>query len=82
VFDVALDKQIWDLQAQRIGWEVELAKKRRERPQEVENLVRDLMRQRDEDEEDEDDDMVVDEDRPAEIGLSGKPKTFSSRSPK
>lgn len=42
-FDEGLDRRIWSLSEQCLQWDVDIAKKRRERPQEVEKLLRDIL---------------------------------------
>jgi hypothetical protein len=45
-FDEALDRHIWSLSDQSLKWDGEIARKRRERPQDVERLVRELIEAR------------------------------------
>ena len=42
-FDEALDRRVWSLSDQRRTWNVEIAKKRRTTPQEVEGLMKNLI---------------------------------------
>lgn len=42
-FDEALDRRVWSLSDQRLKWDLEIAKKRRGIPTEVENLMKDLL---------------------------------------
>lgn len=42
-FDEALDRRVWSLSDQRRTWNVEIAKKRRTTPQEVEKLMKNLV---------------------------------------
>ena len=44
-FDEALDRRVWSLSDQRLKWDLEMALKRRGVPQEVEELMRDLIAQ-------------------------------------
>lgn len=43
-FDEALDRETWSLYNQRLQWDLELATKRRKRPQEVADLFEDLFK--------------------------------------
>ncbi|KAI0253908.1 hypothetical protein BJV78DRAFT_1190228 [Lactifluus subvellereus] len=43
-FDEALDRETWSLYNQRLQWDLELATKRRKRPQEVAELLEDLFK--------------------------------------
>ncbi|KAI0799874.1 hypothetical protein BC629DRAFT_205218 [Irpex lacteus] len=45
-FDEALDRHIWSLSDQSLQWDGEIARKRREKPREVERLVRELVQAR------------------------------------
>lgn len=49
-FDEGLDRRIWSLSEQCMQWDVDISKKRRERPLEVERLMSDLLSRLDEDE--------------------------------
>ena len=42
-FDESLDRRVWSLSDQRLKWDLEIAKKRRGIPHEVENLMGDLL---------------------------------------
>lgn len=42
-FDEALDRRVWSLSDQRRKWDLEIAKKRRITPREVEGLIHDLV---------------------------------------
>ena len=42
-FDESLDRRVWSLSDQRLKWDLEIAKKRRTIPMEVENLMSDLL---------------------------------------
>lgn len=42
-FDEGLDRHIWSLSDQSLQWDGEIARKRREKPQEVERLMRELV---------------------------------------
>jgi len=62
-FDEGLDRRIWSLSEQCMQWDVDISKKRRERPLEVERLMKDLLSREDEDEPmEEDTEVDVDED--------------------
>ncbi|KAI0303444.1 hypothetical protein B0F90DRAFT_1582748, partial [Multifurca ochricompacta] len=43
-FDEALDRETWSLYNQRLQWDLELATKRRKRPQEVADLLENLFK--------------------------------------
>lgn len=43
-FDEALDRRVWSLSDQRLKWDLEIALKRRNTPNDVETLVRDLLK--------------------------------------
>jgi hypothetical protein len=43
-FDEALDRETWSLYNQRLQWDLELATKRRKRPQEVVDLLGNLLK--------------------------------------
>ncbi|KAI0290471.1 hypothetical protein BC826DRAFT_868486, partial [Russula brevipes] len=43
-FDEALDRETWSLYNQRLQWDLELATKRRKRPQEVTDLLENLFK--------------------------------------
>ena len=58
MFDEGLDRRIWSLSEQCMQWDVDISKKRRERPLEVERLMEDLLSQSDGDEPLEEDPMV------------------------
>ena len=45
-FDEALDRETWSLYNQRLQWDLELATKRRKRPQEVSDLFENLFKAR------------------------------------
>jgi hypothetical protein len=61
-FDEGLDRRIWSLGEQCMQWDVDISKKRRERPLEVERLLKDLLSRLDEDEPmEEDTEVEVDE---------------------
>lgn len=61
-FDEGLDRRIWSLSEQCMQWDVDISKKRRERPLEVERLMKDLLSRSDEDEPmEEDTEVDVDE---------------------
>lgn len=42
-FDEGLDRHIWSLSDQSLQWDGEIAKKRREKPQEVHRLMKELL---------------------------------------
>ena len=67
-FDEGLDRHIWSLSDQRLQWDGEIARKRREKPDEVQRLMQELLEtQRAVDEmEAEEYATVVDDDRPEE----------------
>ncbi|KAI0029408.1 hypothetical protein K488DRAFT_88771 [Vararia minispora EC-137] len=48
-FDETLDKIIWDLQAERMTGERDVAAKRRQRPREIQSFIADVLRQHDAD---------------------------------
>ena len=45
-FDEALDRETWSLYNQRLQWDLELATKRRKRPQEISDLFESLLKAR------------------------------------
>jgi len=57
-FDEGLDRRIWSLSEQCMQWDVDVSKKRRERPLEVERLMKDLLSRSNEDEAMEEDTEV------------------------
>lgn len=42
-FDEGLDRHIWSLSDQRLQWDGEIARKRREKPAEVQRLMQELL---------------------------------------
>jgi hypothetical protein len=44
-FDEGLDRRIWSLSEQCLQWDVDIARKRRERPFEVESLMHEILQE-------------------------------------
>ena len=63
-FDEALDRETWSLYNQRLQWDIELATKRRKRPQEVADLFEYLFKAREASMGDLDEPPEEEEDRP------------------
>ncbi|KAI0278035.1 hypothetical protein BC826DRAFT_1113586 [Russula brevipes] len=63
-FDEALDRETWSLYNQRLQWDLELATKRRKRPQEVTDLLENLFKVQDAALGELDQPVEEDEDRP------------------
>ncbi|KZV61878.1 hypothetical protein PENSPDRAFT_642897 [Peniophora sp. CONT] len=84
-FDEALDKKIWALHTERITRDLDLAKKRRTRPREIEGMLSDMLRQRrvaaEKDHDlDEDDDWVPEDNALDERALKEAAKVVSKSS--
>ncbi|VDB88626.1 unnamed protein product [Peniophora sp. CBMAI 1063] len=84
-FDEALDKKIWALHTERITRDLDLAKKRRARPREIEGMVSDMLRQRrvaaEKDHDlDEEDDWVPEDNALDERSLKEAAKSISKSS--
>jgi len=81
-FDEALDRETWSLYNQRLQWDLELATKRRKRPQEVTDLLENLFKVQDAALGEPDQPVEEDEDRPdtslpEEAALAETSDTFS-----
>ena len=63
-FDEALDRETWSLYNQRLQWDLELATKRRNRPKEVADLLKNLFKVQDAALGELDKPVEEDEDRP------------------
>ena len=63
-FDEALDRETWSLYNQRLQWDLELATKRRKRPQDVSDLLENLFKVQDAALREIDKPIEEDEDRP------------------
>lgn len=63
-FDEGLDRETWSLYNQRLQWDLELATKRRKRPQEVADLLEGLFKVQEDALEELDKPVEEDEDRP------------------
>ncbi|KAI0338175.1 hypothetical protein BDW22DRAFT_1363309 [Trametopsis cervina] len=62
-FDEALDRHIWSLSDQSLQWDGEISRKRREKPMEVERLVRELVESRREVDDEEQEEFTKDTER-------------------
>jgi len=81
-FDEALDRETWSLYNQRLQWDLELATKRRKRPQEVVDGLEKLFQVQDAALGEPDPSIEADEDRPDdtmpdEVALAETNETFS-----
>jgi len=72
-FDEALDRETWSLYNQRLQWDLELATKRRKRPQEVVDVLENLFQVQDTAFGELDPPIEVDEDRPDDTMPDGQP---------
>jgi len=80
-FDEALDRETWSLYNQRLQWDLELATKRRKRPQEVVDVLEKLFQVQDAALEELDPPIEADEDRPDDTVPNGQTIVqFASRS--
>jgi hypothetical protein len=72
-FDEALDRETWSLYNQRLQWDLELATKRRKRPQEVADIFEHLFKDREASMGDLDEPPEEEEDRPDPSLPDGQP---------
>ena len=72
-FDEALDRETWSLYNQRLQWDLELATKRRKRPQEVVDVLENLFQVQDAALGELDPPIEADEDRPDDTMPDGQP---------
>jgi hypothetical protein len=72
-FDEALDRETWSLYNQRLQWDLDLATKRRKRPQEVADLFESLFKAREASMGDLDEPPEEEEDRPDPSLPDGQP---------